>query len=64
MATAKKNTAEKQYKITVETNPNFCGIDAGGVQFAYGQAIIPEGRMVEWFKEHEGYTVTEVVEGD
>ena len=63
MATAKKKTAEKQYKITVVTNPNFCGIDAGGVQFAYGQAIIPEGRMVAWFQEHEGYEVTEIAEG-
>ena len=63
MATARKNTAEKQYKVTVVNNPNFCGIDAGGVQFAYGQAVIPEGRMVFWFQEHDGYEVTEVTEG-
>lgn len=46
------------YKVNVVTNPNFCGIDAGGVQFAYGEAIIPDGRMVDWFREHEGYEVT------
>lgn len=58
--TAKK--AEKMFKVTVKTNPNFCGIGAGGVQFAYGQAVISEGRMCEWFKEHSGYEVTEVEE--
>ena len=26
----------KNCKVKVVTNPNFCGIDAGGVQFAYG----------------------------
>lgn len=62
MATAKKAT--KQFRITVKNNPNFCGIDAGGVQFAYGQAIIPEGRMLDWFREHEGYTVTEITEAE
>ena len=32
----------KKYIIKVETNSTFCGIDAGGVQFANGQAIIEE----------------------
>ena len=59
MAAARKS-AEKQFKITIEGNPNYCGIDAGGVQFAYGSAIITDGRMVDWFKEHDGYIVTEV----
>lgn len=49
----------KKYIIKVETNPTFCGIDAGGVQFANGQAIIEECPLVEWFREHEGYSVTE-----
>ena len=48
-----------KYIIKVETNPTFCGIDAGGVQFANGQAIINECPLVEWFREHEGYSVTE-----
>ena len=60
MAGKKKETAEKLYKISVEGNAGYCGIDAGGVQFAHGEAVIPEGRMVEWFKEHEGYNVEEV----
>lgn len=52
----------KKYIIKVETNPSFCGIDAGGVQFANGEAIINECHLVEWFREHEGYSVTEVEE--
>ena len=52
----------KKYKITVTTNPGFCGVDAGGVQFAHGAAIINEGTMVEWFREHDGYSVDEVKE--
>lgn len=53
---------EKKYRIRVTTNPGFCGIDAGGVQFANGEAVIGEGTIVGWFKEHEGYEVTEVTE--
>ena len=49
----------KKYIIKVESNPTFCGIDAGGVQFANGQAIINECPLVEWFREHEGYSATE-----
>lgn len=57
MASAKKN---KVYKITVTSNKGFCGVDAGGVHFANGEATLPECRMVSWFREHEGYEVTEV----
>ena len=58
---AGKKKEDKMYKITVKSNPKYCGIDAGGVQFAHGEAIIPDGRMVEWFKEHEeGYHVAEI----
>lgn len=46
-----------KYIIKVETNPTFCGIDAGGVQFANGQAIIEECPLLNWFREHEGYSV-------
>lgn len=62
-AKAVENKAvEKKYKIKVVSNPEFCGIDAGGVQFANGEAVIGEGTIVNWFKEHEGYEVTEVAE--
>ena len=60
MAAAKAEKKEKKYIVKVATNPSYCGIDAGGVQFANGQAIIPEGSIVDWFKEHDGYEVTEV----
>lgn len=52
----------KKYRIKITTNPGFCGIDAGGVQFANGEAVIGECSLVGWFKEHEGYEVTEVAE--
>lgn len=52
----------KKYIIKVETNPSFCGIDAGGVQFANGQAVIEECPLLNWFKEHEGYSVEAVEE--
>ena len=51
-----------KYIIKVETNPSFCGIDAGGVQFANGQAIIEECPLLNWFREHEGYSVEAVAE--
>ena len=54
MAAKKK---AKSYKVKVVTNPDFCGVDAGGVQFAHGEAIVPEGRLLEWFREHDGYEV-------
>ena len=49
----------KKYIVKVESNPSFCGIDAGGVQFANGQAVIDECPLVEWFRTHEGYSVAE-----
>lgn len=57
MAAAAK---EKKYKIEVTANKAFCGIGAGGVQFANGEAIIGESSLVGWYREHEGYNVTEV----
>ena len=50
----------KMFKISVKNNPEFVGKGAGGVQFANGSAEIPEGRMVDWFRRHKGYEVTEV----
>lgn len=56
--TEKDETGEKKYwTVKVENNPGFCGIGAGGVQFANGRAEITSGRMAEWFREHEGYKV-------
>lgn len=58
---AKANKKAK-YLIKVTNNPGYCGIGAGSVQFANGQAIIGYGRMVEWFREHDGYSVEEFKE--
>lgn len=55
-------TKVKMYKIIVKNNPNFVGKGAGGVQFANGSAVIPDGRMVDWFRNHSGYEVSEVKE--
>lgn len=54
--TTKKN---KAYIVKVNNNPDFCGIGAGGVQFANGEAKVTSDRMAAWFKEHDGYEVTE-----
>ncbi len=54
---ASKKTTEGSKTYIVKTNdPNYCGIGAAGVQFAYGQAEVNEGWVLEWYKEH-GYTV-------
>lgn len=58
---AKKAKAVTGYEIKVVGNTEFCGVGAGGVQFAYGKAQITGGRMVDWFREHSGYEVTEIV---
>ncbi len=60
MAEKKNSEDKKQYKIEVVGKPTYCGIGAGGVQFANGSAIISEGNLVKWFNEHKGYKVTEV----
>lgn len=51
--------SKKNYIVKVKNNPSFCGIGAGGVQFANGEAHITSDRMAEWFREHNGYEVTE-----
>lgn len=48
----------KQYKIIAPVK-NFCGIGAAGVQFAYGEAIVNEGWVLDWYRE-KGYTVEPV----
>ena len=44
---------------SVINGSTYCGIGAGGVQFANGRAEITSKRMADWFKEHEGYNVIE-----
>lgn len=56
-----KNKAVK-YEVSVDNNPNYCGVGAGGAQFAHGKAIIDNERLAQWFEAHKGYTVTEVKE--
>lgn len=58
---AKKKTekVEKQYIVTIKENKTFCGEGAGGAQFAHGTATITDDWLAEWFRTHEGYTVSE-----
>lgn len=56
----KKKEEQKTYKVTVDKKPGYCGEGAGGAQFAHGEALITSGRVAAWFREHEGYTVTEL----
>lgn len=51
---------EKSFIVKVKNNAEFCGIGAGGVQFANGKAVMKSERMAEWFREHDGYEVEEV----
>ena len=55
---AAQATQDKGYIVKVKSNPAFCGIGAGGVQFANGEAHVTSERMAEWFREHNGYEVT------
>lgn len=43
--------------VSVNNSTAYCGIGAGGVQFANGKAEITSKRMADWFTEHDGYTV-------
>lgn len=47
----------KSWIVSVNNSPAYCGIGAGGVQFANGKAEITSKRMADWFMEHDGYTV-------
>ena len=58
-ATKKSTTAVKKWVVKIITNPSFCGVGAGGVQFANGEAVTENGRMAQWFREHNGYEVSE-----
>ena len=50
---------EKSWIVEIVNNPDYCGVGAGGIQFANGQALIKSERMAAWFKEHKGYKVAE-----
>lgn len=54
-----KTENEKEFIITVNGNQEYCGVGAGGIQFANGQAVTKSRRMASWFREHKGYTVLE-----
>lgn len=63
MDMAKKDAKKvKEYVVRVKNNENFVGVGAGGVQFANGKATITSERMANWFREHRGYTVEEVLD--
>ena len=57
MARAKAQKTMKLFIVRVKANPNFCGIGAGGTQFANGEATGVSERMATWFKAHKGYEV-------
>lgn len=52
----------KTFIVSVDNNERFCGEGAGGAQFAHGKATITNEHLANWFKNHKGYTVTEVKE--
>lgn len=54
-----KTTKVVKYRIKVTANPDFCGVGAGGVQFANGEAVIGKSALVNWYREHKGYEVME-----
>ncbi len=56
--TGKKENV-KEWVVKVKNNPNFVGTGAGGIQFASGEAKVTSERMVNWFREHPGYEVSE-----
>lgn len=50
----------KKYLVEAP-NKDYVGVGAGGIQFAYGKAIVHEGWVLDWYKDH-GYKVSEVKE--
>ena len=60
MAKNDKKANGGQWTVTVKNNPTFCGIGAGGAQFANGTAVVNSARLAQWFKEHDGYEVEAV----
>ncbi len=58
-----RSNGEKKFTVKVKNNPDFCGVGAGGIQFANGKAENVNERMAAWFREHEGYEVLEASAG-
>lgn len=60
-AETKTNETKNAEKVYIVETPvqGFCGVGAGGVQFAYGQAEVRPGWVLDWYREH-GYKVTEM----
>ncbi len=57
VAESKTESEPTGWTVSVNNNADYCGIGAGGVQFANGKAEITSKRMADWFTEHDGYTV-------
>lgn len=51
---------KKDIKMFIVKTPvqDFCGVGAGDIQFAHGQAEVAEGWLLDWFRER-GYEVLE-----
>lgn len=49
--------AETKTYIVESPIPNYCGVGAAGVQFAYGKAELKAGWVLEWYRE-KGYKIT------
>lgn len=57
VAEPKTESEPTSWIVSVNNSTAYCGIGAGGVQFANGKAEITSKRMADWFMEHDGYTV-------
>jgi len=57
VAESKTESEPTGWTVSVNNNADYCGIGAGGIQFANGKAEITSKRMADWFTEHDGYTV-------
>ncbi|RJV45957.1 hypothetical protein DWX57_05230 [Coprococcus sp. AF19-8AC] len=57
VAEPKTESEPTGWTVSVNNSAAYCGIGAGGVQFANGKAEITSKRMADWFMEHDGYTV-------
>lgn len=55
-----KSEVKKVEKIYIVETPvkAFCGIGAAGVHFANGKAEMPDGWVLDWYREH-GYKIKE-----
>lgn len=53
MAAKKTENKPKTYVVYTK-DPAYCGVGAGGVQFAYGRAEINDGWVLDWYRER-GY---------